>query len=265
MPQRNIKIALLPIDIIPFNPEANLDMVNSRLADLDSDTDLVVLPETFTTGFTPRTDILQEISEDDSGNTVRRLKEMSNERNVALWGSYMATDGDGHFFNRGFMIAPGEEPLFYNKRHLFSHGGESRVLTHGTELAPIVEFRTWRLKMSICYDIRFPVWNRAIANNYDVLIVPANWAHSRYYAWKQMLIARAIENQTYVMGCNREGFDLYGDYNRYDSCAFNYWGKDMADKRQDGTIYAVLDAEQFNTDRQRFAPWHDADTFTLNI
>jgi hypothetical protein len=109
------------------------------------------------------------------------------------------------------------------------------------------------------------VWNRAIANNYDVLIVPANWAHSRYYAWKQMLIARAIENQTYVMGCNREGFDLYGDYNRYDSCAFNYWGKDMADKRQDGTIYAVLDAEQFNTDRQRFAPWHDADSFTLDI
>ena len=117
--------------------------------------------------------------------------------------------------------------------------------------------------MSICYDLRFPVWNRARKNDYDILIVPTNWAASRSYPWNQLLIARAIENQICVMGCNRTGTDHYGNYNLTDTIALDNWGKDISDRRSDGTVYATLSAEKFNNDRRRFAPWRDADDFTI--
>lgn len=264
MPTRNLKSVLLPLDIVPHDSKTNLSNLFKLLDRIDDDTDLAVVPEMFDTGFTPNPEQLAKNAQPNDGALITALCRRAREQRIAIWGGFTAVDG-GNYYNRGFMIDDEGTAQFYDKRHLFGYGGESDVLTPGMKLSPIVNYRTWNLKMSICYDIRFPVWNRTRANDYDVLVVPANWAHARFFAWKQMLIARAIENQAYVLGCNREGSDIYGEYRRGDSQAFNNWGDDIADRRNDGTVYAVLDAEQFNIDRKRFAPWRDADDFQLII
>ena len=244
MPSENLKTALLPHDIIEGDVQANLAAVAKRLRNLDSDVDLVVLPEMFNSGFTADPAVLARTAETNTGTT--------------------AVD-NGRYYNRGFMVSPDGQRVFYDKRHLFRYGGESELFTRGDSLSPIISIKTWNVKMSICYDLRFPAWNRAFNNNYDILVVPANWAHARFFAWKHLLIARAIENQAYVLGCNREGHDLYGEYNRGDSQIFNNWGDDVADRRDDGTVYSTLIAETFNRDRKRFEPWRDADDFEINL
>lgn len=264
MPLQDLKIALIPLNIVPFDPKANLDNLFKRLATIEPDTDIVVVPEMFSTGFTPDKSLLARIAEPSDGPTMTALRHWASENHTAIWGTFIATD-DSRFFNRGFMIDDEGQPTFYDKHHLFSYGGENEVLTAGSQLPPIVSYRTWNLRMAICYDLRFPVWNRARRNDYDVLIVPANWPTKRFYPWKHLLIARAIENQTFVVGCNREGSDFYGEYNCGESLVFNNWGKDVADRRDDGTIYATLNAAQFSTDRHRFAPWRDADNFTIDL
>lgn len=262
MPSQDLRIALIPHDIVELDRQRNLEQVEHRLKFLNDDVDLVVLPEMFNTGFTADTKQLANTAEPNDGPTVSKVRDWAERFGRAIWGGFTAIE-DGHYYNRGFMVFPGEEPRFYDKRHLFGLGGENKVLTPGDSLAPIIEYKSWNLKMSLCYDIRFPVWNRAVKNNYDVLVVPANWVHSRYFAWKSMLTARAIENQCYVLGCNREGRDAYGLYRRGDSMALNHWGDDVSQRCEDGTIYALLNADQFNTDRHKFQPWRDADDFKI--
>lgn len=264
MPSRDIKIAIVPYDIKLGEVNVNLHEVAQRLKTLDKDTDLVVLPEMFNTGFTAEMSMLTKVAEPDDGITINAVRQWALDYGIGIWGGFTSVI-DGNYYNRGFMVDDAGNATFYNKRHLFRYGGESRLFTPGNELAPIVPFRSWNLKMSLCYDIRFPVWNRSRANEYDALIVPANWAHARFFAWKHMLIARAIENQAYVIGCNREGHDVYGEYLRGDSMAFNNWGDNISDLRKDGTVYAILNAEQLNRDRQKFAPWRDADDYQLIV
>lgn len=263
-PVTDLKVALLPHDIVAYDIKANLDIVGSRISDLEPDTDLVVLPEMFSTGFTPLPEVLCRIAEPNDGPTITTVVQWAMQYNVHIWGSFTAGEHN-NYFNRGFMANPDGEIRFYDKRHLFSYGGESRVLTPGNSLAPIINVNGWNVKMAICYDIRFPVWNRARGNDYDILVVPANWVQSRFFAWKHLLIARAIENQCFVLGCNREGVDVYGEYRRGDSMILNNWGDDISDHRSDGTAYSILNAEKFNIDRLKFAPWRDADDFQLTI
>ena len=267
MPSTELNIALLPLDIVEMDVAANLSAVERRIELLPEQTDLVVLPEMFSTGFTTDPSILVRIAENTASSpTLDALRSIAARKNVAIWGSMIARTDDGlGFINRGFMISPGAATEYYDKRHTFSLGGESKAFARGSQLSPIVEFRGWRLKMSICYDIRFPVWNRSRANDYDALIVPANWVNSRYYAWRHMLIARAIENQAYVAGCNREGSDLYGSYQRGDSLILDFNGHEIGTLSTDGTISATLQGGLLDTARARFAPWRDADPFTLNI
>lgn len=264
MPTRNLKIALIPLDIIENDSDSNLEAAIKRFGLLDADTDMAVLPEMFNTGFTPDVKQLALNAQPNDGKLINELRNQASRRGIAIWGGFTATE-NGKYFNRGFMINDNGEAQFYDKRHLFHYGGESEVLTAGDRISPIISFRTWNLKMSICYDLRFPTWNRAIANDYDVLVVPANWAHTRFFAWKHLLIARAIENQSFVVGCNREGSDIYGDYPQGDSLVFNNWGDDISDRRNDGTVYAELNADTFNNDRRRFQPWRDADSFRIDL
>lgn len=264
MGDRMLNIGLIPLDIEPMDAEANVAEVCRRIESLPENTDLIVLPEMFSTGFTAEEEALRSVAENTDGPTISVLRKCAIARNAAICGSIIANDEEGRFFNQGFIIDPDSDDIsYYRKRHLFRYGGESRIFTAGDQLAPTVEFRSWKLKMSLCYDIRFPVWNRNVDCDYDVLIVPANWAHSRFYAWKHLLIARAIENQCYVLGCNREGEDIYGSYERGDTLAFDYWGKSIGETMADGTLLARIDREALLASRDRFSPWRDADTFTI--
>ena len=266
MPSTNLNVALLPLDIAAFDSDANINSVRQRLKSLPSDTDLVILPEMFNTGFTTDRERLKQIAQPPVGGAVvDTLESLATEFDVALWGSMIAHGHSESFVNRGFMISPGETPQYYDKRHTFSLGGESQAFSRGSQPSPIIEFRGWKLKMAICYDIRFPVWNRSRGNEYDALIVPANWVHSRYYPWRQMLIARAIENQSYVAGCNREGRDAYGIYERGDSLAFDFYGKEIGTAHEDGTLTVTFDRHALETARAHFMPWRDADDFTITL
>lgn len=253
---------MLPIDIQLGKKRENLSVALNMMNRIDKDTDMVVLPEMFNTGFSSDMTLMHSLAEPNDGQTITELREWAGQNRIAVWGGFTAVDRDA-YFNRGFMIDDIGQVRFYDKRHLFRFGGESDMLTAGVKESPIITYRTWNLKMAICYDIRFPIWNRNTANNYDALIVPANWAHARVYAWKHLLIARAIENQSYVLGCNREGSDIYGEYPSGDSFAFDNWGKNVAQRRQDGTIYVTLNANMLNSDRKKFDPWRDADTFRI--
>lgn len=264
MPNTDLHIALIPHSIAECDTQSNLRIVEHRLNELPEGTDLVVLPEMFNSGFIPDRPTLLRLAEPNNGPTLQAVRRWSDRYGFAVWGGFTAREGN-KLYNRGFMVAPGREPEFYDKRHLFPSGGEAELLTVGMKEAPIVDYMGWNLKMSLCYDIRFPVWNRSRANEYDVLVIPANWVHSRYFAWSHLLIARAIENQCYVLGCNREGNDVYGQYMRGDSIALNHWGDDIGRLQSDGTVFATLSAEELNRDRAKFAPWRDADDFNLKI
>ena len=264
-PQRQpfLNVALIPHDIIPGDTAANLAAVEHTLNTLTPGLDLVVLPEMFNTGFTLNPTLLADTAETDNGPTITTVKRWAAHHGFAIWGGFTQRTPAGGYANRGFMVSPDSTAQFYNKRHLFSMSGEGTLLTPGHTPSPIVNLKGWRLAMSICYDIRFPVWNRNVDLAYDALIVPANWAHARVFAWKHMLIARAVENQAYVVGCNRSGSDDYGDYPADDSFAFNHWGDDIARRTPSGIIYCTFDSERLNRDRYRFSPWRDADSFTL--
>lgn len=269
MADRNLKVALVPLDIVFGNPQANIKALEERLATIDSDTDLVVVPEMFSTGYTTERDTLRGMAEEPDGPALTAVRELSGHYGFAIAGAYLARENNSdkkgdRVVNRGFFVTPTGETYFYDKHHLFRAGGEHELIERGTEQSPVIEFRSWRIKMAVCYDIRFPVWNRNRNLEYDLLIVPANWAHAREYAWRHMLIARAIENQIYVAGCNREGEDAYGVYERGDSFIFNHWGKEIGERREDGTVVGLLEADRLTKDRKRFSPWKDADDFTLN-
>ncbi len=262
MAVKNLRVAMVPLDINKDDKLYNLQQVDERLSGIEPGTDLVVLPELFTTGFSQDADTLMAAAETNSGQTMRSVAEWARRGGFAIWGSFLARTGTS-LYNRGFMIEPSGDEMFYDKSHLFTLGGEDKLLKKGEGLSPVVRYRGWNLRMAICYDLRFPVWLRNKGLKYDALIVPANWPEKRQYPWRQLLIARAIENQCYVLGVNREGADEFGEYPRGMAMAFDHWGRETGERRPDGTVYVTLEAEKLDHDRERFAPWRDADDFEL--
>ncbi len=259
---QNLNIAIIPLDPLPCNKEANLNAAADIIRTLRPGTDIAVLPELFSTGFFTDKTIVESSAEPIDGDTVYALKELACSCNVAICGSFICNEA-GNIFNRGFFIEPDGRIHTYDKHHLFRMGGEPAVFAAGNEASPVIDYKGWKISLAICYDLRFPVWNRNAGLRYDALIIPANWPHSRLYAWKHLLIARAIENQAFVIGCNRSGRDDFGEYLFEDSFAFDHWGKDISERiDSDGVIYATLDS-RIHHDRDRFCPWRDADEFTV--
>lgn len=262
MAVKNLKVAIVPLDIHKDDKLLNLQQADERLSAIEPGTDLVVLPELFTTGFRQDSDALMAAAETNTGQTIQNVTDWARRGGFAVWGSFLARTGSS-LYNRGFMIEPSGEEVFYDKAHLFSMGGEDKLLRRGADKSPVVRYRGWNLRMAICYDLRFPVWLRNKGLEFDALIVPANWPDKRAFPWKQLLTARAIENQCYVLGANRGGADEYGEYPLEMSVAFDHWGRETGERRPDGTVYVTLEADRLGNDRQRFAPWRDADDFEL--
>jgi predicted amidohydrolase len=184
---------------------------------------------------------------------------------VGIIGSFLANTA-AQLYNRAFFIEPNGDETYYDKRHLFSFGGEDKVFNHGLTKAPIVRFRGFNIKLVVCYDLRFPVFCRNVKNNYDLLVVIANWPKSREKVWRTLLAARAMENECYVCGVNRCGTDPAGvEYPEGSSLVIDFKGKVIAQRMNSPVITADLSPALLAQFREKFPAWRDADDFTLNI
>ncbi|MDE6564091.1 MAG: nitrilase family protein [Muribaculaceae bacterium] len=258
----NLRVATLPVAIVPADKEANLDAVEKALEKLPEGTDIVVLPELFSTGYTEDSDVLHMLAERNTGATIDRVKEWAARTGAAFAGSYLAITHP-RIYNRGFFIEPSGEETFYDKHHLFSLSKEPQLFAAGTERPLIVRFRGWNISLVVCYDLRFPVWCRSRKGDYDLMLVVANWPKARGYAWEHLLIARAIENQSCVVGANRGGNDAYGDY---DGMSYIFDSRGMAVGVQPADspfIVADLDGARLESFRRKFPFQFDADDFSL--
>ena len=254
-----LKIAVIQHDIVNGDKEENILTAVAKMNEVEKDCDIIVFPELFSTGFISNTEQMKSFAELNSGITMDIMHKYAREFNMAICGSFIAKTGQ-NFYNRAFFIEPSGEECFYDKHHLFSVSEESRVFTSGNNQLPIVRFRGWNLSMAICYDLRFPVWCRNVDNKYDVLFVVANWPHSRVTAWKQLLIGRAIENQSFVIGANRKGNDEYGEYPG-DSFVIDYLGRAVGRYTDTNILYAEITKEGLDSFRKKFPVWKNADRF----
>ena len=254
-----LQISIIQANLIWEDPVANRQQFGESLKALQGITDLVVLPEMFTTGFSMNASGLAETMD---GPSITWMQEQASNLNAVLCGSLIIEE-EGHFYNRFIWMEPDGSFQHYDKRHLFTYAKEDHHYTAG--MAPLlIEYKGWKIFPLICYDLRFPVWSRN-AFDYDLLIYVANFPAKRRYAWKQLLIARAIENQVYTIGVNRVGNDGNDIAYSGDSTILNYAGAPIVQlSEQPGLFTTTLDysAQKAFRDRFRFLP--DADAFAIH-
>lgn len=262
-----MNVAILPLDIIEAKPKKNLKNVENLVMHLHHDTDILVLPELFSTGFVHDEATFQLLAETNEGDTISTLRDISSKYNIAIVGSFLCRSEQGTLKNRAFFIDPDLKNIsFYDKRHLFIISPEYKLLESGDRPSPIIKYRGWNIALSICFDIRFPVWCRNTGNIYDLMIVPANWPDSRFTAWKTLLKARAIENLACIVGCNRTGIDQFGTYSYLSSFGVDYKGNIISEIHGNTPIrYAQYDLDALRLFRVKFPVFNSADTFNINF
>lgn len=206
---QDLLVTFIQSDLAWNDHQANLESFESKILSLEETTDVIVLPEMFNTGFVVEPETLNERAAEES---LRWMRKMAQLKNNVVCGSIIVKE-DQNFYNRFFWVLPDGSFEKYDKRHLFSLGGEHHHFTSGLQ-SKIINYKGWKIKPLICYDLRFPVWAKNTYQNdeyeYDILIYVANWPVARVQAWKSLLVGRAIENQAYVIGVNRIGKDGRG-------------------------------------------------------
>ncbi len=260
---KDLNIALIPLLITWENIEANIAELKSKVAQVHPDTDLIILPETFATGFPTgkkQEDIITLISDKQQG-IIATLRNLAASKNMAICGT-LILNTDGVLTNSAFFMEPNGDFSTMPKRHLFSMAGENKIFSRGNGKLK-VRYRGWNIMMAVCYDIRFPVWTRNVKNEYDLLVYSANWPSVRVSAWNALLPARAIENEAYVCGVNCIGTDSAGfDYDGA-SHLYDFKGKEIAKPTESGILYASLSKQNLDKFREKFPAWMDADEFNL--
>lgn len=260
-----LRVHLVQGDTRWHDPEGNRHYYQGLMSQLRGKTDLVVLPETFTSGFS--NDAVQG-AEDMHGKTVAWMQAQAAQLDAALCGSVQIAEG-GQVFNRMVFVTPDGTIQTYDKRHLFTFAREHERYAAG-QARLIVEWRGWRICPLVCYDLRFPVFSRNGLDDtdrplYDVLLYVANWPSVRDYPWQTLLRARAIENLSYVIGVNRVGNDGNGLHYSGDSAVIDYLGQAIVTLRDDeGVIDAVLDGDGLALHRARFPALNDADAYSID-
>jgi predicted amidohydrolase len=250
-----MEITILQQNIVWSNPEANRKKADEAIS-RNPGSDLYVLPEMFSTGFCTQP---EGIAESTDSETLAWMKRKAAETNAAIAGSVAVTK-DGKYYNRFYFVKPDGSVAQYDKKHLFTYGGEHLQFTPGNERA-IVEWKGVRILLEICYDLRFPVWARN-RGDYDMILYVASWPTPRVAAWSALLVARAIENQCYVAGVNRVGTDPACEYCG-GSVVIDPYGKALATctMNEECEASATIDMEILNAFRQKFPVLNDADIF----
>lgn len=264
-----MNVTLIQTSLYWEDRDKNISHFDNLLNAVKERTDLIVLPEMFTTGFTMKP---ETVAEKSNGATLNWLKEKAKSKNAVITGS-VSVEENGKYYNRLYWVEPSGKVSVYNKRHLFRMGKEEQHYTMGD--AKIVKtINDWKIFPLVCYDLRFPVWSRnkfkktspaSCEAEYDVLVYVANWPEVRSYPWKQLLIARAIENQCYVVGLNRIGKDGNGFDHSGDSMVINPRGEVIsAIKPHEETIQTIsLNKNYLEEFRKIFPVGLDADEFEL--
>lgn len=251
-----MKIALIQIPLVWEDPKLNRDYIEQKINILEANTDLVVLPEMFTTGFTMQS---ERVAEAMQGETVVWMQSLAKAKNCAVTGSLVIIE-EGNYYNRLLFVFPSGEIHYYNKRHLFTLAGEDKSYTKGSQKL-IIEYRGWKICPLICYDLRFPVFARNV-EQYDLLLYVANWPTIRIQAWDTLLKARAVENMSYTIGVNRVGKDEKDyDYSGHSQVVDFLGNYAIVPQETEGVFYAQLDKETLLQTRAKLGFLNDQDTF----
>lgn len=269
-----LTVSLVQTPLFWEDKEANLDMLGKKVLDIKERTEVVVLPEMFSTGFTMNA---AGFAESMTGPTMSWMKQLAIEKKCILTGSLIIKESRNDqavFFNRLVWMQPDGSYGYYDKRHLFAYGKEDLHYTPGARRL-ISSVNGWKVNLQVCYDLRFPVWlrqsnpasNSVPENNrpeYDLLIIVANWPTTRIHAWKTLLSARAIENQCFVAGVNRIGTDRNGLAYPGESAVYGPLGETLQNAGSEESIITLtLNSEQTETARKQFPFWKDADHFLI--
>lgn len=256
-PRTDLNLTLIQTELHWEDPAKNRAHIAQLLSGI-STTDLIILPEMFTTGFSMNA---LANAETTGGDTQQWMQALASEHNCAISGSIAVRDGDTAY-NRMLFVTP-ERCEHYDKRHLFRMAGEHKRYGIGDKRV-VVSWRGWRILLQVCYDLRFPVWSRN-RDDYDLALYVANWPSPRAYAWRQLLIARAIENQCCVAGVNRIGEDANGNHYSGDSLVCDAQGQRLTDRQnKNGAAQITLSGADLTAFRQNFPCWRDADNFSID-
>jgi omega-amidase len=261
-----LSITTIQTNLFWENPSANLRMLEEKIGSIPGHTEVVLLPEMFTTGFSMRP---ADLAEKMDGPTLVWMKEMSVKHKIVLAGSLIIEENE-HYYNRLVCMLPNGQYGYYDKRHLFAFGEEHTHYTKGNKRL-IASVKGWKLNMQICYDLRFPIWSRQQPEpgseppEYDVLIYVANWPERRSHAWKTLLCARAIENQAYVVGVNRVGKDGNDIYHSGNSMVIDPLGEVLYHMADDEDVFTItLHKEHLDQVRAKYPFLADGDKFRID-
>jgi len=252
---QDLTVTLIQTELIWEDIPANLAMFDQKIDGISEKTDVIILPEMFTTGFTMN---VEKAAEPMTGQTVSWLVAKAKQKQAHIMGSVIIEENK-KYFNRLVWATPDGNILTYDKKHLFRMAREHKVFSLGNSHLTIT-VNGWKLRTFICYDLRFPVWCRNIGNQYDAAIYIANWPAKRAYHWKLLLPARAVENQSYVIGVNRVGSDGKGNAHSGDSSIIVPTGEILFQKADVPCIHtATLSYDKVKEFRETFAAWQDTD------
>lgn len=253
-----MKITLIQAPLVWENPIANRTYFEEKINHLRFETDLVVLPEMFTSGFTMQA---KSVAETMTSDTIQWIKNLAKANKLAITGS-LVIEEDGNYYNRMIFVFPSGEITTYDKRHLFTLAGEDKIYQAGTAKT-IVSYNDWKICLQVCYDLRFPVFARNV-EAYDLLIYVANWPKPRINAWDILLKARAVENLCYVVGVNRIGEDgnnhHYVGHTQLVDELGNYV---LGPNEKEGVFTTTLDKNKMLETRSKLNFLNDRDLFKL--
>ncbi|CAN5301887.1 nitrilase family protein [soil metagenome] len=263
---QTLTLTLIQTDVFWENKEQNFLMLTDKIRNIKEKTEVIILPEMFSTGFSMNAEML---AEDMNGPTVHWMKKMAAEKKAILTGSIIIREQD-KFYNRLIWMLPTGDYGVYDKRHLFAFGEEDQHYTAGNKRL-IASVKGWKINLQICYDLRFPVWSRQSPDaekinepEFDILIFVANWPEKRSHAWKTLLQARAIENQSYTIGVNRVGNDGKNIYYNGNSMITDPLGEVLYTKAIGEEVFTyTISKEKLEEVRSKFPFGKDADKFRL--